>query len=36
MIRKEDIATIGQFAKPHGIKGELPQSPYPAHIVVGK
>ncbi|RRD62061.1 ribosome maturation factor RimM [Tannerella forsythia] len=23
MIRKEDIATIGQFAKPHGIKGEL-------------
>ncbi len=23
MIRKEDIAMIGQFAKPHGIKGEL-------------
>lgn len=23
MIRKEDIATIGQFVKPHGIKGEL-------------
>ena len=23
MIRKEDIAIIGQFAKPHGIKGEL-------------
>lgn len=23
MIRKEDIVKIGQFAKPHGIKGEI-------------
>lgn len=24
MIRKEDLCQVGQFARPHGIKGELP------------
>ena len=23
MIKKEDVFKIGQFAKPHGIKGEI-------------
>ena len=25
MIREEEVFKIGQFAKPHGIKGELPR-----------